>query len=62
MILQTPEPEKLARSGAIVLVALISLLAVKYVFPSFDWVQIETAMLALFGAWLVNIVKEATGL
>lgn len=62
MKLQTPQPKKLAKSAGIVLVALGFLLLVKALFPGFDWVQVESMMLALVGAFLVNTVKESTGL
>ncbi len=62
MKLQTPQPKKLAKSAGIVLVALGFLLLVKALFPSFDWVQVESMILALVGAFLVNTVKESTGL
>lgn len=62
MKLQTPEPTKLAKSAGIVLVALGFLLLVKALFPAFDWVQVESMVLALTGAFIVNVVKESTGL
>jgi hypothetical protein len=62
MKLQSPEPIKLARSAMIVIVALALMLGAKYIFTDFDWIQVESVMLSLFGAWLVNVVKEATGL
>lgn len=60
--MKIPELSKLGKSALICTVALAALLAVKWLFPYFDWVQVETAILALVGAWLVNIVKEVTGL
>ena len=62
MKIQTPETQKLIKSFGIVGICFVCVLGLKYVFPGFDWVQIETALLALTGAWLVNLVKESTGL
>lgn len=62
MKLQTPQPKKLAKSAGIVLVALGLLLLVKALFPTYDFLQVESMMLALTGAFLVNTVKESTGL
>ncbi len=59
--LQAPEFNKLVISGAIVVVALICLVALKRFFPVFDWVSTESTVLALVAAWVVNLVKEATG-
>jgi hypothetical protein len=62
MKLQSPEPMKLAKSAGIVTVTLALLLVAKYAFPLFDWASVESMILALVGAFLVNTVKEATGL
>lgn len=41
--------------GGLALVVLLSRL-----FPtSFDWVQVQTALLTAISAWIVNTVKEA---
>lgn len=62
MTLQSPEPQKLIKSAGIVLSALGFLLLLKALFPAFDWLQVESMMLALTGAFLINVVKESTGL
>jgi hypothetical protein len=62
MKLQSPEPRKLAKSAGIVFSALGLLLLAKALFPGADWLQTESLMVALTGAFLVNVVKESTGL
>jgi hypothetical protein len=48
----------LCRSAAICAAAIAALVALKYLFPSFNWIQIETAVLTVITAWMVNTVKE----
>lgn len=60
MQLHTPNPNKLIRSLSIVTAALVVLIILKWVFPTFDWVHGETAILTAVTAWLVNTVKEST--
>ncbi len=55
-----PEATKLAKSAAICAIALGSVLLLKRFFPEFDYVQLQTAILTVVSAWLVNVVKEST--
>lgn len=59
MKLQKPRIKKLIKSAAIGMVAIGSILLLKDLFPSFDFVQYETALLTAISMWLVNTVKES---
>lgn len=48
----------LVKSAGIVIAALVALSILDYLFPSFEVQSYTSAVVALTGAWLVNLVKE----
>lgn len=62
MTFRTPDVSKLAKSAAIVGIALAFVVGLRFLFPGFDWNPTLTAILTGISAWLVNTVKETLDL
>ena len=57
--IQTPKYEKLKKSLFISAGAILVVIILKWLFPTFDWVQTETAILVAISGWIINTVKES---
>lgn len=56
--LTTANIPSIVKSALIVIFALGSIMVLKSLFPSFDFIQYQTAILTGVGTFLTNLVKE----
>lgn len=62
MELRTPEINKLVKSALICIGAMGMFLLITFLFPNRDFNGLESGLIAIISAWLINTAKESLSL